>query len=167
MAGMSRKSPPAPRSWRVIEIAKKGRHIATLSAPDADAAIRKAIRGLRDNRPASPAPACGPADRVVLPPPFGEHLSGFQIIFDTRLDAREDSRMSDAEKIEKLARTLSLNARPDGEGWRVRVTDKASGHWAEFDQTGAVKAKCAELSGDDATLSEWSKIVLQFLRRGP
>jgi predicted chitinase len=31
------------RSWRIIEIAKKGRHIATLSAPDADAAIRKAI----------------------------------------------------------------------------------------------------------------------------
>jgi len=36
-------SPKALRRWRVIEIAKKGRHIVTLAAPDADAAIRRAI----------------------------------------------------------------------------------------------------------------------------
>lgn len=37
------RAPKKLRSWRVIEIAKKGRAIATLLAPDADAAVRKAI----------------------------------------------------------------------------------------------------------------------------
>jgi hypothetical protein len=32
------------RSWRIIEIRKKGHHIATVAAPDADAAIKAAIR---------------------------------------------------------------------------------------------------------------------------
>ncbi len=42
---MSRKPSKAapPRRWRVIEIAKKGRHLADVPARDADAAIRKAI----------------------------------------------------------------------------------------------------------------------------
>ena len=37
-----KKSKPL-RRFRVIEIAKRGRHVATLSAANADAAIRKAI----------------------------------------------------------------------------------------------------------------------------
>jgi hypothetical protein len=44
---MSRKSTPRKaalvRRWRIIEIARKGRHIADLPAMDADAAIRQAI----------------------------------------------------------------------------------------------------------------------------
>jgi len=43
------KAKKALRSSRVIEIASKGRHIATLMAPDAAAAIRKSDRGLRDH----------------------------------------------------------------------------------------------------------------------
>jgi len=37
-----KKSTPLPR-WRIIEIANKGRHVATLRAADADAAIRMAL----------------------------------------------------------------------------------------------------------------------------
>jgi predicted chitinase len=39
---MSKAAKPM-RSWRITEIRKKGHHIATVKAPDADAAIRKAI----------------------------------------------------------------------------------------------------------------------------
>jgi hypothetical protein len=39
---MSKAAKPM-RSWRIIEIRKKGHHIATIAAPGADAAIRKAI----------------------------------------------------------------------------------------------------------------------------
>jgi predicted chitinase len=41
-----RKSTPkaaSPRRWRIIEIRKKGQAIATVDAPDAAAAIGKAI----------------------------------------------------------------------------------------------------------------------------
>jgi len=40
---MSKAAKPM-RSWRIIEIRKKGHHIATVAAPDADAAIKAAIR---------------------------------------------------------------------------------------------------------------------------
>jgi hypothetical protein len=46
ICGMPRESTPkaAPRRrWRIIEIRKRGQTIATVHAPDADAAIRKAI----------------------------------------------------------------------------------------------------------------------------
>jgi len=42
MARATKESKPL-RSWRIIEIAKKGREIATLAAAGPDEAIRKAI----------------------------------------------------------------------------------------------------------------------------
>jgi len=39
---MSKAKKPL-RAWRVIEIGKKGRHIATIGASSADVAIKKAI----------------------------------------------------------------------------------------------------------------------------
>jgi hypothetical protein len=60
---MSKAAKPM-RRWRVIEIAKKGRHIATVAAPDADAAIKGCDQRLRHHGPAPAAPARGAADRV-------------------------------------------------------------------------------------------------------